>query len=75
MTFTRRSLLQTGAAAAVLSGLEAKLASAQTLGTPSGVQAEDRVFICNEDSNRLCCTDQGSGRNAPNPVWGQVTRT
>jgi hypothetical protein len=24
---------------------------------------------------RLCCLDQGSGRNAPNPVWGQVTRT
>jgi len=23
----------------------------------------------------LCCMDQGSGRNAPNPVWGQVTRT
>jgi len=57
MTFTRRSLLQTGAAAAALSGLEAKLASAQTPGTPSGVQAEDRVFICNEDSNTLAVID------------------
>src|SRR5215203_7424208 len=25
-------------------------------------------------TTRLCCMDQGSGRNAPNPVWGQVTR-
>src|SRR5215207_3872961 len=57
MTFTRRSLLQTGAAAAALSGLEAKLASAQTPGTPTGVQAEDRVFICNEDSNTLAVID------------------
>src|SRR5215211_9333166 len=57
MTFTRRSLLQTGAAAAALSGLEAKLASAQAPGTPSGVQAEDRVFICNEDSNTLAVID------------------
>jgi nitrile hydratase subunit beta len=24
---------------------------------------------------RLCCTDQGSGRTDPSPVWGQVMRT
>jgi hypothetical protein len=23
----------------------------------------------------LCCTDRGSERNAPGPVWGQAMRT
>ncbi len=27
------------------------------------------------DHTRLCCTDRGSGRIDPNPVWGQVMRT
>src|SRR3954449_7940263 len=28
-----------------------------------------------ERITRLCCTDQGSGRTDPSPVWGQVMRT
>jgi YVTN family beta-propeller protein len=59
MTFNRRSLLQATAAAA-LSSLGAKLASAQTSGTPTGMHAEDRVFICNEDSNTLAVIDPRS---------------
>jgi transposase len=30
---------------------------------------------CARLSTRLCCTDRGSGRDAPNPAWGQVRRT
>ncbi len=57
MSFTRRSLLQASTAVAALASFGAKLASAQTPGTPIGVQAEDRVFICNEDSNTLTVVD------------------
>lgn len=57
MSFTRRSLLQGGVAVIALSSSGAQPASAQTPGTPTGVQAEDRVFICNEDSNTLAVID------------------
>jgi YVTN family beta-propeller protein len=57
MTFTRRSLLQTGTAAAALSNLGINRASAQASGMPASVLAEDRVFICNEDSNTLTVID------------------
>ncbi len=53
MSYTRRSLLQAGTAAAALSSFGAQLTVAQTAGSPVGAQADDRVFICNEDSNTL----------------------
>lgn len=57
MSLTRRSLLQAGSAAAALSAFGAEPASAQAAEPSSGVQADDRVFICNEDSNTLSVID------------------
>jgi YVTN family beta-propeller protein len=57
MILTHRTLLQAGTAAAALTSVGAKLALAQTSGQSAGVQAEDRVFICNEDSNTLTVID------------------
>ena len=55
MSLTRRSLLQAGAATVALGA--ADRASSQASGAATGVQAEDRVFICNEDSNTLSVID------------------
>src|SRR4051794_30038123 len=52
MRLTRREIL--GAAAAALGPVQA--AAAQEA-TASGIEAEDRVFICNEDSNTLSVID------------------
>jgi YVTN family beta-propeller protein len=57
MSFTRRSVLQGGSAVVALSSVGAIHAAAQPTNTPNGVQAEDRVFICNEDSNTLAVID------------------
>src|SRR5215212_1024240 len=57
MSLTRRSLFQAGSAAMALSVLETKPILAQASGAEFGVQADDRVFICNEDSNTLSVID------------------
>ena len=54
MTISRRDLILTGAAAGALGVLPGPPASAQDA---RPVQAEDRVFICNEDSNTLAIID------------------
>src|SRR5215212_8956977 len=57
MSLTRRSLFQAGSAAMALSVLGTKPILAQASGAEFGVQADDRVFICNEDSNTLSVID------------------
>src|SRR5215210_2277015 len=57
MSLTRRSLFQAGSAAMALSLLGTKPILAQTSGAEFGVEAEDRVFICNEESNTLSVID------------------
>ena len=51
MTLTRREIVA-GTAAVTASAVSNRPAAAQS-GQGSGVQPEDRVFICNEDSNTL----------------------
>src|SRR3712207_8936240 len=55
MSFDRRSFLQTSAALVAASGA-AQSAFAQFAPGPAP-EAEDRVFICNEDSNTLSVID------------------
>ena len=57
MSLTRRTLLRTTATAAALAASRAPPVSAQTAAAPAGVQAEDRIFLCNEDSNTLSVID------------------
>ena len=54
MSLSRRSLLKAGAVVAVGMTTGAQRAAAQT---PAAVEANDRVFICNEDSNTLSVID------------------
>jgi YVTN family beta-propeller protein len=54
VTISRRNLLLTGATVGALGALTGRKVSAQE---SSKVQAEDRVFICNEDSNTLSVID------------------
>jgi YVTN family beta-propeller protein len=58
MSMTRRALIQTTASAAALSSVSSPVALAQQ--SSGGVQAGDRVFICNEDSNTLSVIDPRS---------------
>lgn len=51
MEMTRRSLLAAGAAVGAWSSVS------QTWAQPSQIGAQDRVFICNEDSNTLATID------------------
>ena len=55
MPMTRRALLQAGAAG--VAALGPKPAMAQPAGVLTASQADDRVFICNEDSNTLAVID------------------
>src|SRR5919206_5271027 len=59
MFLTRRSILQAGMGAATAGLLGAGTAAAQQPGS-TGIQPEDRVFICNEDSNTLSVIDPRS---------------
>jgi YVTN family beta-propeller protein len=54
MILSRRALLKTAAAGAVLASTRA-VASAQS--SPSAIEAEERVFIANEDSNTISVID------------------
>ncbi len=56
MTTSRRTVLTGAASVAVLASLASRSALAQLSATP-GVNNEDRVFICNEDSNTLTVID------------------
>ena len=56
MSLSRRSLLKAGAVVAVGMTARGQHAAAQTP-PPGAVDASDRVFICNEDSNTLSVID------------------
>src|SRR5215207_7419438 len=65
VSLNRRELFGGAAAAAVISRTQSALSQPATDG---GIHAEDRVFICNEDSNTLAVIDparrkfSGAGR-------------
>ncbi len=59
MSLTRRSILQAGMGAATAGLLGTGTTAAQQSGS-TGIQPEDRVFICNEDSNTLSVIDPRS---------------
>lgn len=59
MEMKRREFLQLAAAGAAGSLLNPRQAGAQA-GKPSSIEAYDRVFICNEDSNTLSVIDPRS---------------
>jgi DNA-binding beta-propeller fold protein YncE len=57
MTVTRRTLLQTAAMSALAAGFNPRDSLAQGATGAVPIQPEDRVFICNEDSNTLAVID------------------
>jgi YVTN family beta-propeller protein len=56
MTLSRRSLLKVSTVGVVGMTIGARGAAGQTT-SPPAVEANDRVFICNEDSNTLSVID------------------
>src|SRR3982750_1716807 len=60
MDMSRRTLLRTGAIALAAGSRVRTFADAQAVSSTTAIEAGDRVFICNEDSNTISVIDPRS---------------
>src|SRR3954449_4542360 len=74
----KTQLAQQQQASGSLADLQTRIAAAtdqSRQATATRDQAQAELASGQKELEGPCCTDQGSGRTDPSPVWGQVMRT